>query len=171
MFLFASTVDSCWFSLSKRYIWRWPRHKPSTYISQRGYCTHAGNQIISRRLKSEKIPRRTLAMIFPTMLCQAVTVKPPPYPCQISREIVKNKAIFGPILGMNQDTATNPQNGDRSWMVKNITISLYRFCWATISAIYNWGNCHLSVWTAGIRPIRIAESVSLLTNRSNTVEI
>jgi hypothetical protein len=101
---------------------------PSTYISQRGYCTYAGKQIISHRLKSEKIPQRTLAMIFPIMLCQAVTVKPPPHPCQISREIVKNRAIFGPILGMNQDTAANPQNGNRSWMVKNITIGLYRFC-------------------------------------------
>ena len=78
-------------------------------------------------------PHRSPGMIFPTILCQAVAVNPPPNPCHTSIPKESPKAICGPIFGKNQAITARPKNGIRSWIVRNMTIGLCRLCLATCS--------------------------------------
>ncbi|HBY96689.1 MAG TPA: hypothetical protein DEP84_22545 [Chloroflexi bacterium] len=72
----------------------------------------------------KKLPRRSTGMILPSMLCQAVAVKPPPSPCQINRPKVRSNASSRPRTGRNQATTASPRKGIRSWMVIRTTIGL-----------------------------------------------
>ena len=62
----------------------------------------------------KKVPRESGGMILEIIEVQALAVKPPPNPCQISSSMVRMSPAFVPISGINKAMTANPKNGTRS---------------------------------------------------------
>lgn len=127
------------------------------------------NKLTAEDWTPKNVPYVLTGMILAIKLCQAVAVRPPPNPCQISSKKVNIKDNLIPICGENHATTARPKNGIRSLRDIKTAIGLYRLNLETLGAVNNWGSSQPTAWIAGIRPMMIAESVRLLTNRGITV--